>query len=87
MLNKNGKTEMSAEEAMMILVRTEMRPFSLEDYDAYAGVSVMDPMIGEWFNYIVILDGNELEIQDTTDSDSADYDYEGSTFQFTLKAG
>ena len=77
---------MTAKEAMLILVRTEMKPFGKEDYYGFAGVSSDEPMIGEWFNYLVILDGDQLEITDTAGADQEGYNYENKTFQFTLKA-
>jgi hypothetical protein len=52
---------MTAAEALLLLARTEMKPFDKGDYMAFGGVSSDNPLIGENGDWLIILDGDELE--------------------------
>lgn len=40
-------------------------PFSKNDWDAFSGVDVPDPLIGEYGSYILIIAGNVVTVVDT----------------------
>lgn len=50
--------------ALILIAQTEFRPFNLVDYDVYAGVEGDNPYIGESNDYIIILDGNMVQLID-----------------------
>ncbi|CAB4162652.1 hypothetical protein UFOVP787_81 [uncultured Caudovirales phage] len=55
---------MTLEEALRMLALTQMRPFDSFDFNSYNGVTTKFPMIGNYFNYELVLDGVELEIHE-----------------------
>lgn len=55
---------MTLEEALRMLALTQMRPFNSFDFHSYNGVITKFPLIGEYNNFELILDGAELEIHE-----------------------
>lgn len=62
-------------EALKMLATTAMRPFTKEDWYGFAGCETKDPMIGESGEFVIILDGNTLNIIHDED------DYGGEMFK------
>ena len=55
---------MNAQTALLMVARTEFRPFTLSDWDAFSGCNSECPMIGENGNDLIIIDGDEIQIID-----------------------
>lgn len=55
---------MNASTALLMVAKTEFRPFTLGDWDAFSGCNSDNPMIGESGNNLIIIDGDEIHIQD-----------------------
>lgn len=49
-------------EAMRMLANAEMKPFTKEDWYAYAGCESKDPMIGYYDAFVIVLDGDLLNV-------------------------
>lgn len=45
-----------------IVRKSNLRPFDGTDDDAYPGVTSTYPMIGEYDDFIVVLDGDEIQL-------------------------
>ena len=67
---------MNAQTALLMVARTEFRPFTLSDWDAFSGCNSECPMIGETDNELIIIDGNTIQIMD-----------EDSTYCYTFTLG
>ena len=66
---------MNATTALLMVAKTEFRPFNEIDYDSFAGVTSDNPMVGEYEDYVIVIDGDVIQITD----------YEiGSLYSFTL---
>lgn len=55
---------MNAMTALIMVGKAEMKPFTFADYDAFSGVTSECPMIGECDGYLIVIDGNEIQIMD-----------------------
>lgn len=53
---------MNAAKAMRLLATANMRPFDKTDWEAFAGCESENPLIGEAEAFILIVDGNRLEV-------------------------
>ena len=69
---------MIASTALIMVAKTEFHPFTLSDYEAFSGVTSEYPMIGECEDYIIVIDGDVIQI---TDAEM------GSCYQFNLGEG
>jgi hypothetical protein len=58
----NEGNEMTREQALMLVATTEMKPFTKADWMSYSGCETENPLIGEFDDFLIVLDGNELEI-------------------------
>lgn len=56
------RKEVTAAEALAMLTRTTMRPFTQDDWYGFAGCTSDTPMIGECDECILIVDGEGLSI-------------------------
>lgn len=57
--------QLTPAQALMVLAKTTtIRPFSTDDWCAYSGCTSPEPMIGEYGNYVIIIDGDCLSIID-----------------------
>lgn len=54
--------------ALRAMAKTQMREFTAADWDSYAGCDTRNPMIGEFGEYTLVLDGNTLNICHVDDS-------------------
>ncbi len=54
-------------EAMRLLAKTQMRPFTKEDWCGFAGCETKSPTIGEYGDFIIVQDGVVLNIIHTDD--------------------
>lgn len=50
------------EQALILLAKTTMREFSKEDWYVYAGCMSAIPMVGEYEDYVVVVDGNKMNV-------------------------
>ena len=55
---------MTPTEALLIVAKTQFRPFIESDYDGFMGVESDNPMIGEYEDKVILIDGNVIQIQD-----------------------
>jgi hypothetical protein len=55
---------MNAQTALLMVARTEFRPFTQGDWYAFSGCTSECPMIGENGNDIIIIDGDTINIYD-----------------------
>lgn len=55
---------MNASTALLMVAKTKFEPFSASDFDAFSGVNSDNPMIGEYKDYLIIIDGEVIEITD-----------------------
>ena len=53
---------MTREQALMLVATTQMKPFTKADWMCYSGCETENPLIGETDEWVVIVDGNEIEI-------------------------
>lgn len=68
---------MTPEKALALVASLQFRPFEKADWMSFSGCNTDNPLIAESDEYLVIVDGNEIEVF------VADTEYEG--FQFVLK--
>jgi len=65
--------------ALKLLAKANMLPFTKADYMSFSGCETPDPLIGEIDDFLIVLDGNYVEIYPT----AADQDGE-PPFVFSL---
>lgn len=53
---------MTREQALMLVATTQMRPFTKTDWMGFSGCETENPLIGETDEWVVIVDGNYIEI-------------------------
>lgn len=53
---------MTREFALSLIAEIQFRPFDKHDFMAFSGVDTENPLIGENDEYLVILDGNMVDI-------------------------
>jgi hypothetical protein len=66
---------MNATTALIMVAKTEFKPFTISDYEAFSGVTSEYPMIGEYEDYIIVIDGDVIQITECE---------LGSCYQFNL---
>jgi hypothetical protein len=66
---------MNAATAFRMLALTKMNPFTEADWMAFGGCVSENPLIGEFDEFVLVLDGDELEIYPAT----------VATFKFSFK--
>lgn len=71
------RTEVSGAQALEMLGNAVMRPFTRDDWFAFAGCESKTPMIGEHRNWTIVLDGDTLLVIEDGD------DYGGQSFKLT----
>lgn len=59
---------MSATEAFRLMARAQFREFNKGDFYAYAGVETRNPMIADLDGYVLVLDGDVLNVIHELDS-------------------
>jgi hypothetical protein len=64
-----------------MIAKTTFRPFSDNEWNAYAGVQTRNPLIGEYNNFIIIIDGEVASFVDALDDNWAADEYQ---FQLCL---
>ena len=55
---------MTASQILALVARTEFRPFTKHDWQAFAGCNSDEPLIGENGDYTVVIDGETIEVLD-----------------------
>jgi len=68
---------MNAVTVMNLIAQTEMKPFTEADYMAFGGCESDNPLIGENGDFLIIIDGNNIEVFEA-DSDKESYKFEVS---------
>lgn len=53
---------MTREFALSLIAEIQFRPFDKHDFMAFSGVDTENPLIGENDEYLVILDGNIVDV-------------------------
>lgn len=53
---------MNRETALFLVATTEMKPFTKADWMGFSGCESENPLIGENGDYLIIVDGNIIEI-------------------------
>lgn len=66
---------MTREYALVLVATTEMKPFTKADWMAYSGCETENPLIGETDEWVVIVDGNEIEILPIDPIDGFDHSH------------
>jgi len=51
-------------EALVLVAKAQFRPFDKSDYDSFAGVQSPNPYVGEYEDYLIIIDGSEIQVMD-----------------------
>lgn len=73
--------EMTREQALMLVATTQMRPFTKADWMGFSGCETENPLIGETDEWVVIVDGNFIEILPIDPPDGGDHSHK-FTVQF-----
>ena len=71
----NEGTEMNASMALRMIALTSFRPFNSDDWVYFAGCESKTPLIGEFEEFLIVLDGSRVEILVSGEDD---------VFQFSL---
>ena len=69
---------MTRETALLLLATTTMEPFTKADWMSFSGCNTENPLIGETDEWVIILDGNELEILPIDPIDGFDHSHKFS---------
>ena len=54
-------------EVLKIIAETEFRPFDSVDWDAFSGCETANPIIGEYENMAVVIDGDNVLLLEKND--------------------
>lgn len=54
---------MNAATALLMVAKTKFSAFTDSDWDAFSGCTSENPMIGEYEDNLIIIDGTEIHIQ------------------------
>lgn len=60
----NTKIPTTPAEAMKIVAKTTFKPFDKIDWDAFAGCESEEPMLGEYFGLVIVIDGAIVSFHD-----------------------
>ena len=66
---------MNRENALMLVATTEMKPFTKYDWMSFSGCESENPLIGETDEWVIIVDGNEIEILPIDPPDGFDHSH------------
>lgn len=74
---------MTREIALRMLALTAMKPFSKADWMSFSGCETENPLIGEFDEFLIVLDGNALEIFPIATEHPMEPDHE--SYKFSLQ--
>lgn len=55
---------MTPSEALLMVAKTEFKPFEPADYHAFSGVESDNPMLGEYGDWLIVIDGKVIQFTD-----------------------
>lgn len=55
---------MTPTEAMLLIAKAEFKPFTKADYESFNGVESDNPMLGEYEDWVIVIDGNTIQFTD-----------------------
>ena len=64
---------MNASTALLMLATAKFDPFTAADYDSYAGVTSENPMVGEFDDWFIIVDGDIIQLHNVSGVDNDFY--------------
>lgn len=62
MLDNETRTDLTAAQLMILIARTEFKPFNRADWDCFAGCESITPYIGYIGTYTIVLDGDVVNV-------------------------
>ena len=68
------ENNLTAEKALFLVAMAKFERFTPSDYDAFGGVESDNPMLGEYNDWLIIIDGKRVDFDDPETGASYTFD-------------